>query len=37
MDYNGMQLNLKILSCVGVTIIRSFGLDDWIYCTLYVT
>jgi hypothetical protein len=30
MDYNSMQLNFKIFSCVGVTIMWSFGLDDWI-------
>jgi hypothetical protein len=26
----------KIMSCVWVTYRRGFGLDDWIYCTLYV-
>jgi hypothetical protein len=25
-----------ILSCVGVTHMTSSGLDDWIYCTLYI-
>jgi hypothetical protein len=34
--YNCRLVDLRMLSRVGVTYRPGFGLDDWIYCTLYI-